>query len=528
MDLARAQHRADPAPAGPGRSRSGATESAELVASFLHLGEPASRNAVALATRMESGWVELTYAELDRRSAQVRTWLALHGVAPGDRVGLLGESGNDWVAAFFGVLRVGAIAMPLEAQATVEELAHVWRRGATSALLVSRNLVATAEAMLARSGLPVPVLTLEDIATCPDPVGTDAGRPMNSTAVLVWTSGTTGQPKGVCLTFANLTFVVASSAAGQGTTSDDRWLGFLPLHHLLALSCGLLACLWAGATMSFPRSLMPHEIVASMSERRITQMMAVPQMLRLLEPELARRPAAGGTLRAVFCGGAALSREVVGRYAVLGIPVYQGYGLTELAPIVSMNTATDNRPGSVGRPIDGACVRIEEGEILVHSPGLMAGYWNDDALTATVVDADGWFRTGDLGHLDADGYLYVTGRASELIVLASGKNVSPAEVETALADSELLAEVCVVGVRVSEAEQVCAVVVPTPEMLARHADPARLREEVAAEIRRRSGVLSGHKHPTIVKVWTAPLPRTAKRSIRRADVARLAREETRP
>ncbi len=501
----------------------------EVLASFLHLDEFDVGGRMALATRASDGWSELTYDQLGRRSAQVRAWLDAHGVEGGDRVGLLGESGNDWVAAFFGVLRRGAIALPLDTRLTGDELAQIWTRSAPAALVVSSRLHESARAVLARLHLDPPVLLLEDIATCCDPVGDDMARSIDEPAVVVWTSGTTGTAKGVCLTFANLDYVVSQSVATQGADGDDHWLSVLSLSHMLELACGLLSSLRCGATTNFGRSLMPGEVVESMGERRVTRMMVVPLVLRLLRDELGRHPDVADKLSALYSGGAPLSDELVDSYAEIGIPVYQGYGLTELAPTVSMNSAGHHRRGSVGRPIAGTDLCIRDGEILVRSPGLMAGYWLDDELTRTVIDGAGWFHTGDLGHVDADGYLYVTGRAKNLIVLDSGKKVHPEEVETALGSSALFAEVCVVAVHaptrhMSSSEQVGVVVVPADDIGVRYGDDAELREAMTAEVERRAVALSGYKRPTVVEVWTEELPKTAKRSVRRAEVARLVGE----
>ena len=230
----------------------------------------------------------------------------------------------------------------------------------------------------------------------------------------------------------------------------------------------------------------------------------------------------GGRLRAFYCGGAPLDPEIATFFDRLGIGVYPGYGLTEASPTVSMNSPGHSRAGSVGRPLPGTEVRITaDGEILVRGPGVMVGYWDDEAATREAVDADGWLHTGDLGRLDDDGYLFVTGRSKSLIVLDSGKKVQPEEVETALARSELFAEVCVLGWRGTSAsgngragEQVCAVVVP--------AAGVPMSEEAAVdEVRRLTAGLSGFKRPTVVRVHEGELPKTAKRSLRRAEVAKL-------
>lgn len=505
--------------------------SAEFVQSFLQSAHPARRTSVALATREGTGWTELTYAGLDRRSAQVRTWLRTRGVVAGDRVALVGDSGGDWVVALLGILRCGAVAVPVDPALTGDELADVWGRAPVAAVVASRRLVDVVAGAVRELDSRVAVLPLEDIETCGEPVGRDARRSPSDLALLIWTAGTTGRSKGVCLTFANLDYVVTRSVAEQEGRSDDSWLSVLSPNHLLELSCGLLACLRSGATTAFPGTYMPHEVVAAMLERRVTRMMAVPQLLRLLYPVLARTPAAADALRALFSGGAPLSRDLLDRYDELGLPVYQGYGLTELAPAVSMNSPRRNRPGSVGRPLPATEIRIDEGEIVVRSPGLMRGYWADREATAAVIEPDGWFHTGDLGYVDEDGYLHVTGRAKNLVVLESGKKVSAEEVEAALARSDLFAEVCVVGLpqpgtAANGAESVCAVVVPSERARSALTRDDELAELVEAEVQRCAQVLSGYKRPTVVEISSAPLPKTVKMSLRRADVLTMLRERT--
>jgi len=369
--------------------------------------------------------------------------------------------------------------------------------------------------------------------------------------VLVWTSGSTGEPKGVVLSFANLAYVVTEARAVQATGPEARWLSILPPNHLLELCCGLLPGLAAGSTTFVARTIVPHEMGSMMAECNVSQMVVVPLVLRLLERhvESAVRkggfdgtylrcairiaPALratrlrralfaplhrrlGGNLRAFYCGGAPLDPQIVTFFDRLGIGVYSGYGLTEAAPTVAMNSPRHHRVGSVGRPLPGTDVRIAaDDEILVKGPGVMLGYWDDDAATEEAIDADGWLHTGDLGFCSADGYLFVTGRSKSLIVLDSGKKVQPEEVETALARSELFAEVCVLGWRGAKGrtgEQVTAVVVPAAPMS---------DEAAAAEVRLLTAGLSGFKRPTVVRRHEGELPKTAKRSLRRAEVLRM-------
>ncbi len=505
-----------------------APSATDWISALLHADDPSVVDRVALATPASAAGRELTYAGLDHLSSAVAAWLVRREASPGQRVLLCGDPSGAWVSACLGILRAGAIAVPLDPRLTAEELAPVAHASAPSAAVVAARL----RPLIDEMGLGAPVLDLESLDELAPggavALGPGVARAMDDPAFIVWTSGTTGRPKGVTLTYANLAYAVSASVQVQHLDGDDRWLSVLPLNHLLELTCGLLGCLNTGASLTFCPTLMPREVVEVLAERRITRMMVVPLLARLLMAELQRlRPS---SLRALFAGGAPLAPELVDAYAALGIPLYQGYGMTETAPTVAMNTAEDHRRASVGRPLPGTEVRIDEavshagdggsgagGEILVRSPAVMAGYWNDDDLTRATVDADGWLHTGDLGHLDGDGYLFVTGRAKDLIVLESGKKVQPEEVEAALQGSACFAEICVVGVasvdeRSPGGEQVCAVVVPARPMT---------DDEAQAEVARMAAGLSGYKRPRLVDVWApdTSLPRTAKRSVRRAEVA---------
>ncbi|MBW3611816.1 MAG: AMP-binding protein [Actinobacteria bacterium] len=529
--------------------------SRELVRSLLHSGEAAVTDRVAVATRVGDRWDNLTYAGLDRRSSATAAGLAAAGVRSGDRVALLAEPGNEWITGLLGIWRRGAVAVLLDASLTADELVPLCRRSELAAGLVSATLAG-------RWDSSTPVVDLAgDEASSPG-AGAEAERRLDDPAVIVWTSGTTGRPKGVTLSFANLDYVVSRASQIQGLGPDARWLSVLPPNHLLELCCGRLPALAAGSTTFVVRTVVPHELASIMRETRVTQMVVVPLVLRLLKRHIesaARKPGAagaylrtatrladgpvrstaqrrllfapvhrrlGGHLRSFYCGGAPVEAEVVTFFHRLGIEVFQGYGLTETSPVVSMNSPGHNRPGSVGRPLPSTEVRIsDEGEILVRGPGVMLGYWNDDEATAEAVDVDGWLHTGDLGRVDPDGYLFVTGRVKSLIVLDSGKKVQPEEVEEALARSPRFTEVCVVGwhahtsedgagpaERARAGEQVCAVVVPSEPMSV---------QEAEEEVHRLTAGLSGFKRPTVIRLHDGELPKTPKRSPRRAEVVRM-------
>ena len=532
-----------------------ATTSRELLRRWRSAGDSAVSDRVAVASRVGDTWAEVTYAELDTRSSGVAARLADAGVEPGDRVALLAEPGADWAVGLFAILRRGAVAVALDPALTGDELAPLSRRSELATALVSPSL-------LGRWDGNAPALDLSAVPSRPSRDSDEADRDQDAPALIVWTSGTTGRPKGVTLSLANVDYVVDRCREIQRPGPGARWLSVLPPNHLLELCCGLLPALRGGSTTFVVRSVVPSELAVTMQEIRPTQMVVVPLVLRLLQRHIefqARRPGPagaylraamrlgggpvrspgwrrllfaplhhrlGGHLRTFYCGGAPLEAEVASFFERLGIAVFQGYGLTETSPVVSMNAPGHHRAGSVGRPLPGTEVRLSgEGEVLVRGPGVMLGYWDDDEATAEVIDAHGWLHTGDLGHLDKDGYLFVTGRVKSLIVLDSGKKVQPEEVEAALARSERFTEVCVVGWRAagSEAaaggaptsrtgEQVCAVVVASGPMSG---------EEAEDEVHRLTTALSGFKRPTVVRLHEGELPKTPKRGLRRAEITKL-------
>lgn len=524
----------------PASHASGPTvTSADFIAKLLHLGEPATASRPALAARCGDRWTELTYAELDRCSAVLAGQLLRAGVTAGDRVVLLAEPSIDWVVAFFGILRAGGIVVPLDARVTPTEVGPLWQRVAPAAAICAPSLRAVLESGTAQRSVPVLVLPGVNVASGddrPPPIDRSMGsplvrvvRPATDPALVVFTAGTTAEPKGVTLSFANLAYVVGEAVAAHRPAADDVWLSVLPLSHMLEMSCGLLPALASGGCFSMVATLMPHELAAAIQHRGATRMVAVPLVLRMLQ----RHP--GGhlsPLHTVYCGGAALDPELARSFNARGIAVYQGYGLTEMAPIVCMSTPGRTRAGSVGPPLPGTEVRIlgasesgAAGEVLVRGPGLMLGYWGDEALTHSVVDAHGWFHTGDIGHLDSDGFLHLTGRARDLIVLESGKKVQPDEVEAALESSPLVREACVLGMPASRGygQEVAAVVVVSDDVTV-PSDEAARGAAIEAEVALMASTLSRYKRPVRVVVVPGPLPRTPKGSLRRAEVGRQLAE----
>jgi long-chain acyl-CoA synthetase len=501
---------------------------------------------------------ELTYRDLDERSHRVSDVLIEDGLPLGARVAILAEPRPEWVIAFFAAVRAGAVVVPLDPKLSVQDLEAILADARPDVLLVSRRLAQTLPVTTSARRRVVLLESMVDWRPAAAQVGRD--RALEDTALLVYTSGTTGNPKGVRISFGNLLFEVETLCQRVPIAAGEAFLSMLPLSHLLEVTGGLLCVLFRGGQVCYADTLLPSEMAQAMAARRVAQMVTVPLFLRLLQGEienavaragwatraafgaallaaralpLARRRALfrrvherlGGHLRCLVVGGSALDPATESFFRRLGIEVLQGYGLTECSPVISVNGPRERRRGSVGRPLPGVEVCIagarragDEGEILTRGPHLMQGYL---ANGPSPLDEEGWLHTGDLGRLDADGFLYVTGRLKNLIVLASGQKVQPEEVEAVLARSAAIKEVCVVPARARQgllagSEEACAVVVPSEALLHAHGSGTQaLRQAVEREVEARAAVLSPHKRPARALVHPGPLPRSVSLKVQR-------------
>lgn len=533
------------------------------------------------ATGRRSG--RFGYRDLHGTALRLAARLEAMDVAPGDRVALLSESRPEWGAAFFGIQIAGAVLVPLDAKATQAELGAMVLDCRPVLILASRACAHMASALFPRAGS---ILDLESLRTDPVPPALAAGSARSAApfpdkrradaALIVYTSGTTGTAKGAVITVGNLLFQIEAQRRGFGIASRDRFLSILPLNHLFELTCGMLGVIHAGARAYYCRSLLPADVTNALRRRKVTYMIAVPFFLRLVAKQMrsaaARKPpwrralfsawqglspwlppaarrrifrpvheALGGNLRAFISGGAPLDAATEDFLARLGVVVYQGYGLTETSPVISANRPGGARPGTVGRPWPGIEVRIvpldaegeeaegvgayggREGEIRTRGPHVMAGYHGRADLTAEAFDAEGWFRTGDLGCLDAGGFLRITGRIKSLIVLEGGKKIHPEEPEELLARLDGVKEACVLALPGTDGrEEIAAVIVPQPEAAAREA--GRAQAELRTEIETAMAALSPWKRPARIFFSDRDLPRTATRKVRREAVKAMLAE----
>jgi len=482
-----------------------------------------------------------TFLELRNTARAGAACLVGRGLQPGDRVLLLMESRPAWGAAFFAILEAGLVAVPAPMDTPVEALRAMIAHVRPAAVVHGERTQA-----LAADLAPLPALSTAELFTAGTP-GAAAPR-TTELAVLAFTSGSTSNPRAVELTHANILADLDALLRARCPNPGDAFLSMLPPAHLFELVGGLLSPLASGARVVYPGTLMPNRIVAAVREEEITHAMAVPALVRALyeeiideladagvvqatareltvqesaarleafdAPELQRRRAGlreriGRSFRYLVVGGASLDPVWARLLPPLGVRLEYGYGLTEAGPVVSVGYANESPPGSVGRPLPGVEVRIDDGgEILVRGLNVMRGYFEDPEATRQALTG-GWLRTGDCGRLSADGFLFVTGRVKEAMVTAAGETIYPDEVEPYY-ESALFRELCVAPLVGPDGND--------RPILFVFADAASDEELDAAFAELRASAPPRCRVERMIRV-PAPLPRTAAGKVRRRYLA---------
>lgn len=458
-------------------------------------------------TAVVEGGVRVSYGELWREALRFAAELRARGVGPGDRVAVMLPNTCDFPRAYYAVLAAGGTVVPVHALLVADEVAYVLRHSGCAAVVSGGGLRPVAEAAAAAVGIDV-----LGVSTEREPLPLAEQRRPDDTAAVLYTSGTTGRPKGARLTHLNLVMNAAVCAQDLiGLTPDDVVLGCLPLFHSYGQSCAMNAALRAGAALVLaPRFTGPGALELLVTEK-VSVFMGVPTMYHELAEAAAADPRRPAALRVAVSGGAALPVALLERFEeTFDTTVLEGYGLTETSPAATFNQhTTGRRPGTVGHPVWGVEAGIadagddrrtvllpdgEVGEVVLRGHNIFAGYLDDPEATAAAV-VDGWFRTGDLGRRDADGFLSIVDRKKDLII-RGGFNVYPREVEEVLARHPAIAQVSVVGLPdEARGEEICAAVVL-------RSGAAATPEEVTEWARERLG---RHKYPRVVR-FLAELP----------------------
>ncbi len=457
------------------------------------------------------GWVEHDWSQSVAAVGRWQEGLRREHLATGERVAIMLGNRPEWAFLDLAALGLGLVTVPLFVNDRPENVAHMLQDSGARMLLVEGRAQLHALSSIA------PVLRALKRVLVLDPAGSDDGGELppfvsvrywlapsgaavdlctdaDRLATIVYTSGTTGRPKGVMLSHANILWNAYASLMRVPALPTDLFLSFLPLSHTLERTAGYFLPMMAGATVAFARSI--PQLAEDLETIRPTALIAVPRIFErvharisdslaaaprarralvdlavrvgwkrfehrqgrrgwsadlLLAPALDQlvgariRARLGGRLRVVVCGGAPLSPRIGRFFIALGIPIVQGYGLTEASPVISVNALEDNIPESIGPALDGVEVRLgDDEELQVRSPGLMLGYWGQSDATAAVIDRDGWLHTGDQARI-VHGHLFITGRIKDTVVLANGEKVAPADLEQAIAADALFSQVLILG-----------------------------------------------------------------------------------
>jgi len=464
----------------------------------------AARNQPEFVLRKtDAGWVPVSSQQFAAKVAGVARELRSWGIGPGDRIAILSENRYEWVAADFASLLLGAVVVPIYTTLTAEQIAYLLRDSRPRVIFVSseqhlarvrsirehtslerivvmdhvasENAVRMSAMAQSSSGSPV-----ESIARVMQP---------NDPATIIYTSGTTGVPKGVMLTHGNMAWNIDAFLDPFSFRMGMRCVSFLPLSHVTARSVDM-GLLYRGVTLAHVPAV--DQVAQSLLEIRPDILLSVPRVYEKVHAQVELRAHSfpkrqiyrwalrigrryrdqtlagwmprsapwkladrlvfskirdgiGGRVSIFISGGAPLGRQLAEWYADVGIRIHEGYGLTETSPVIAVNTPAAHRIGSVGKPLANVEVRIaDDGEILVRGPSVFRAYWNkpDETREAFV---DGWFKTGDIGRLDEDGFLYVTDRKKDLIKTSGGKFIAPQPIENALKHNPMIAEAVVVG-----------------------------------------------------------------------------------
>lgn len=538
-------------------------------------------NRIALGIKTALGWKEFTYKGVGLVSRKLANYLINDlQLKKGDKLAILSESKPEYGTCVFASVMSGLVTVPLDIKLTKYELKTILSDCCPSIILASQTYIEKAlelqkEVPSIKHVLmidePTYNLTLPSLYTLPNSYeGKWRHRSSKSTAFIIYTSGTTGAPKGVEITFKNMLAQLTDIElilpkffdASKGVTV----LSILPMNHLFELTVGFSAFLYWGLSVYYTHSLKPKDILSIMREKQVNFMMVVPAFLKLLKagieseiknsskfvqvgfkimyviakliPSFRLRKFMfrkihekfGGKFGGCIAGGAPLDLDVADFFETIGIKVYQGYGLSEASPVVSVNYDKRNDLASVGRPLNSFESKIDEhtGEIMLRGPAVMKGYYNNPEMTSEVLDPDGWLHTGDIGRIDKDGHIYITGRIKNMIVLSGGKKVFPEEVEKVLEKCEYFREVCVLGSsRAGGAkdgtEDIVSVIVPTEDLIKKIPNDNELNKFVRDNVKYLSNQLAPYKRPINIIVVKEPLPKTTTIKIKRKEVKELVK-----
>lgn len=526
---------------------------------------------------------QYTYGELHDYAERASNFMQGIGVGPGVSVLLVAENRPQWGMTYFGILKAGGIAVPVDSESNEEQIANLAASCRARAVVVSaavkERLGEELDEVIAERELPLRVLTFEQLFTLALGAETEADEAQtedvprtfdtvdNNVASLIYTSGTTGDPKGVMLSHENFTSMLSSLDRTFRVNTSDGFLSVLPLHHTFEFSCGFLMPLSKGATVTYMEDLSGDELRSAMSSTRVTALIGVPALWQLLHRSIKQKvdgagPAArlffdnmlalnkalrertginagplmfgavhqvfGNKIRYLISGGAALPEDTLEAFHGLGFDMYEGYGLTEAAPVLTVNRPRGRLiAGSVGEPVPGVEVKIHEpdengvGEVIARGDNIMLGYLDREEDTSRALK-DGWLHTGDLGTIDDRGRLAIVGRSKEVIVTSGGKNAYPDELEEIYGRCPGIEELAVVGIDDGhDAERIACLIRTIIDEGDTDMDLAERRAEIRDWIRIEGHRVAAHNRLQVIRFWDEEFPRTATRKVKRREVVEI-------
>jgi len=508
----------------------------DRIAGMIRTSAERRRDKPAFIDLAQDPVLEVTYGAFFSAACLIARSLAESGLAPGARVALMGANSPQWAAACLGAHLAGITISPLDPDSPDSDLSVMLEILEPQAVICDRKLAGRFQ----KTALP---------------------------ASIVFTSGTTARPKGVMLSEDNFLHNIRTLMGGKDLIDEtDRALNLLPLHHVYPFTATLLTPLCAGATVIYPRSLKSEDIMRAAAETGATIMVVVPQVLNglhkrifstVLDKPLPARTAFRllfslgrlginrgwrpgrflfrslqrrlPSLRYFACGGARLEPEVHRDLAGLGFRIVEAYGLSETAPLVTLNEFHKPVFGSVGKPapevrieVAGTGPTVTDGEILVRGPNVMMGYYKDPRATAEAF-RQGWFRTGDLGYLDKRGYLFLSGRLKEIIVMPSGKNITPQVLEEHYGACELVEEICICALEEAGGTLLTAAVVPSRQALMRR-QTTRIYEDIKFDIENLALQLPSYQRVTRVEIVEQSFPKTRLGKLKRYEIIEALRK----
>jgi long-chain acyl-CoA synthetase len=519
---------------------------------------------------------QYTFEDVGELTLRAAGFLAENGIKAGDRVILFSNNMPEWGMTYFGILKTGATAIPIDPASSIEEIVNFARAGEASAIIVSPKLFGEnpeLAAKLKEAKLKLNVWTFDEVFEIQSEIE-EAKRIAllpnkilsNSVASLIFTSGTTGTPKAVMLSHKNFVNMISMLSSVLDMDITDGVLSVLPMHHTFEFSAGFLTPFSNGTQITYLDELSAEELSRSIENGHVTGMVGVPALWEMLHRRIKTRlrergdwfadladnviefnawirdntpfnlgpiiffpihQGMGGRMRYLISGGSALSEKVQKDLHGLGFTVLEGYGLTESSPVLTVARPGNKLlRGSVGKPLPGVEVKIESpdengvGEVLARGQNIMLGYYNNEEATEAVLQ-DRWLKTGDLGKLDEDGNLYIVGRSKDVIIDSNGKNIYPDEIEDLYGKSDFIKELSVVGLPDEDGgEKIASLVVPDYEhdiALSR----AETNKKIEEHFREVSGSLPFFKRVKVLHLTPFELPRTATRKVKRPEVVEM-------